>query len=190
MTSWTVQLITLLGVTVGALASFVSTRLVDRSRWQREESLRWDSKRLECYIEFSAAIMQYINVGHRMAAGRGLPPAVEPLTADGGVPALASAESDLSLCWARLLTLGSSEAIRAAQDWRSEAWQLESFARGRRNDPAEFMVAEETRREACSRFYHAVRADLGVTSGDIPADLGVRVELWEQSGIVTDADGG
>ena len=189
MTSWTVQLITLLGVAVGALASFVSTRLVDRSRWQREESLRWDSNRLECYIDFSAAIMQYINVGHRMAAGLGLPPAVEPLTADAGVPALASAESDLSLCWARLLILGSPEAIRAAQDWRSEAWQLESFARGRRNDPAEFVVAEEKRREACSRFYDAVRADLGVTTGDIPADLGVRVEQWEQSGIVTDADG-
>jgi len=190
MTSWTVQLITLLGVALGALASFVSTRLVDRSRWQREESLRWDSKRLECYIEFSAAIMQYINVGHRMAAGLGLPTAVEPLTADGGVPALASAESDLSLCWARLLILGSSEAIRAAQDWRSEAWQLESFARGRRNDPAEFVAAEEKRRGARSRFYNAVRADLGVTTGDIPADLGVRVQQWEQSGIVTDAYGG
>src|SRR5580693_6270 len=103
--------------------------------WQREENLRWYSRRQECYIEFSSVIMQYINVGHRMAAGIGQPTAVEQLTADAGLPALASAESDLSLCWARLLILGSSEAIRAAQDWRSEAWQLESFARGRRNDP-------------------------------------------------------
>jgi hypothetical protein len=56
VTSWTVQLITLLSVAVGALASFVSTRLVDRSRWRREESLRWDSKRLECYGEFSVNV--------------------------------------------------------------------------------------------------------------------------------------
>jgi hypothetical protein len=48
MIPWAVQLITLLAVALGALASFVSTRLVDRSRWQREESLRWDGKRLEC----------------------------------------------------------------------------------------------------------------------------------------------
>jgi hypothetical protein len=98
-----------------------------------------------------------------MAAGLGLPTAVEPLTADGDVPALASAESDLSLCWARPLILGNSQAIRVAQGWRSEAWQLESFARGRRNDPAEFVVAEEKRREACRRFYNAVRTDLGIT---------------------------
>jgi hypothetical protein len=142
------------------------------------------------HIDFSAAIMHYINVGHRMAAGLGLPSAVEPLTIDAGVSELASAESDLSLCWARLLILGSSEAIRAAQDWRSEAWQLESFARGRRNDPAEFVLAEQTRRVARSRFYKAVRADLGVTTGDIPADLGVRMEQGEQSGVVTDVDGG
>jgi hypothetical protein len=85
---WTVQLITLLGVALGALASFASTRLVDRSRWQREERLRWDAKRLECYSEFSAAIMRYINIGYRMAANLGLTTAAEPLDADTGTPAL------------------------------------------------------------------------------------------------------
>jgi hypothetical protein len=49
MEQWPIQLITLLGVTIGALASFVTTRLVDRSRWQREEALRWGTKRLESY---------------------------------------------------------------------------------------------------------------------------------------------
>jgi hypothetical protein len=42
--SWIVQLLTILAVAVGAVASFVSTRLVDRARWRREEALRWDSK--------------------------------------------------------------------------------------------------------------------------------------------------
>jgi hypothetical protein len=42
---WTAHLITLLGVSLGALESFVSTRLPDRNRWEREESLRWDTKR-------------------------------------------------------------------------------------------------------------------------------------------------
>lgn len=121
MAPWTVQLITLLGVTLGALASFVSTRLVDRSRWQREEGLRWDTKRLDCYSEFSAAIMRYINIGYRMAASVGLPTYVEPLNADAGTPALAAAEADLSLYWAQLLILGSPEVITAAQEWRNKA---------------------------------------------------------------------
>src|SRR5258707_8603328 len=112
--------------------------MVDRSRWQREESLRWDTKRLECYSEFSAAIMRFINIGDRMAAGFGLPAIVEPLNVDAGLPALATAEADLSLCWAQLMILGSPGVITAAQDWRTEAWQLESFARGHRNNPDEF----------------------------------------------------
>jgi hypothetical protein len=105
LATWTVQLITLLGVMLGALASFVSTRILDRSRWQREEKLRWDTKRLDCYSEFSAAIMRYINIGYRMSAGLGLPTYVEPLEADAGAPALAATESDLSLYWAQLLIL-------------------------------------------------------------------------------------
>jgi hypothetical protein len=188
LASWTIQLITLLGVALGALASFVSTRLVDRSRWQREERLRWDTKRLDCYSDFSAAIMRYINIGYRMAASLGLPTAVEPLDADTGTPALATAEAELSLYWAQLLILGSPEVIRAAQDWRNEAWQMESFARGRCNNPSDFVITARRRRDARSRFYAAVRTDLGVATGDIPADLGVRVEQWEQSELVEKAD--
>jgi hypothetical protein len=187
MAAWTVQLITLLGVALGALASFVSTRLVDRSRWDREERLRWDTKRLECYSDFSKAIMQFINAGYRMAAGCGLPAAVEPLCADVGLPILATAEADLSLYWAQLLVLGSPEVIRAAQDWRSEAWRLEPFARGDRNDPAEFAMIARSRREARSRFYTAIRADLGVTSGAIPAELGMRGEVREQPALSKEA---
>jgi hypothetical protein len=189
LASWIVQLITLLGVTLGALASFVSTRLVDRSRWQREERLRWDTKRLDCYSEFSAAIMRYINIGYRMAAGLGLPTAVEPLNADTGVQALAAAEADLSLNWAQLLILGSPQVIIAAQEWRNETWQLESFARGHCNNPTDFLIAAQRRRDARGRFYAAVRTDLGVVTGDIPADLGVRAEQREQSELLEEADG-
>jgi hypothetical protein len=82
MTLWAVQVITLLGVALGALASFVSTRAIDRSRWQREEALRWDSKRLECYSDFSAAMIRFINIGDRLASGLGLPAVVEPLDSD------------------------------------------------------------------------------------------------------------
>jgi hypothetical protein len=180
MTQWAIQLITLLGVALGALASFVSTKLVDRGRWQRDERTRWDTKRLECYSEFSAAIMRFINTEYRLAAGFGLPAAVEPLDAETGFPALATAEAELSIFWAQLLILGSPEVISAAQNWRNEAWHLESFARGHRKNPAEFAAAAEQRREARRRFYAAVRADLGVMADDIPADLGIRLE-WQEA---------
>jgi hypothetical protein len=90
MEQWPVQLITLLGVTIGALASFVTTRLVDRSRWQREKALRWDTKRLESYGEFASALREFITIGYRISAGRGLPASAHPLDTTTGLPALAT----------------------------------------------------------------------------------------------------
>jgi len=176
MAPWAVQIITLLGVALGALASFVSTRAIERSRWRREETLRWDSKRLECYSDFSAAMIQFITIEDRIAAGIGLPTVIEPLGGESGLTALVNAEASVSLYWAQLLILGSPEAVTAAQHWRTQAWLIESFARGHHSNTAEFEAALRSRREARGRFYRAVRADLGITSGDVPADVGIRLQ--------------
>lgn len=175
MAAWTIQLITLVGVAIGAAASYLSTRLTDRSRWRREERMRWDTKRLECYTDFSAAIIQFINIIDRMAAGRGLPAVAEPMGTSGELPALSTASAEVTLRWAQLLILGSPQVARAAQEWRDETWVTESFARGLNTSGGEFEDARRRRRQARARFYAAVRADLGVTSGDVPAELGIRL---------------
>ena len=169
MASWTVQLLTLAGVAVGASASFVSTQLLDRSRWQREETLRWDNKRLECYSKFASAIMQYINVGYRITAGLGMNQDVLPLDRSTGLPQLAASESELSVYWESLMILGTPEVIVAAQVWRRAAWHLDRFARGVRKDPAEYVQATQDRRAAARAFYAAVRADLKISIGDVPS---------------------
>ena len=178
MSSWAVQLLTLLAVALGAVASFVSTRMVDRTRWKREEVLRWDARRLEAYNDFASAILNYINIGFRISAGLGFPTGVQPLDAEVGLPALAAAESDLSVQWEKLLMLGSPDVILASKNWRQEAWHLDRFARQIRTDTAEFVQAGRDRRAARRRFYAAARADLGVTSGEIPADADVNDAWW------------
>lgn len=178
MESWTVQLLTLLGVAVGALASFVSTRLLDRSRWQREEVLRWDTKRLECYSEFGNALRRFITIAYRVTAGLGFPSNAQPLDSVIGLAALADAEEEVSVKWEQVLMLGSPDVITAAEEWRDEAYHLEWFARGLRNDAVEYTKARQERRTAQRRFYSAVRADLSVVSGDIPSQR--RSPWWEQ----------
>jgi len=153
---------------VGAMASFISTRLIDRARWQREEALRWDEKRLDCYGEFATAIKQFIAIATRLCAGLGLPEASQPLDANTGLPALAAADQDLSIKWEQVLMLGSPDIITAAQDWRHAVWHLEWFARGLRNDLVEYEQVTADREAARSRFYTAARADLGIVSGSVP----------------------
>jgi hypothetical protein len=112
----------------------------------------------------------------RLAASRGLPVAVPP-GPDDELSVLAAAEASASLSWAQLLILGSPQVALAAQERRDEAWVTESFARGPQTDAAEFENATQRRRQAREHFYAAVRADLGVTTGDIPVALGTRQSL-------------
>ena len=80
---------------------------------------------------------------------------------------LAAADEDLSLKWESVLMLGKPEAITAAYEWRHEAWHIEWFARGKRDDPAEYEQANTVSGEKRERFYSVVRDDL-VVSGQIP----------------------
>jgi hypothetical protein len=168
MSTWLAQLLTLAGVAVGAVASFVSTRSLERSRWYRDEAVRWASRRMDSYGDFARAIKLHITIAQRIAAGLGLPATGQPLDPVTGSQDLAIADDETSVKWEQILMLGNPDAIAAAREWRHAAWHLEAFARGLRNDPAEYKQTVQESGEARRKFYAAVRADLGITSGQIP----------------------
>lgn len=169
MSSWITSLVTLAAVAVGGLLSFLSTRLTDRSRWAREEDLRWDAKRLDAYNEFASAVQQFANIARRISVGLGFLSNAQSMDVETGLPALAAAGIAMNVQWERILLIGSPEVVMAAKAWLEEAYHLEFFARQLRSDPAEFAKATRDRREARMRFYSAVRADLRINSGKIPA---------------------
>jgi len=171
MSSWVTSLITLAAVAVGAFLSFISTRLTDRNRWEREELLNWDAKRLDAYNEFASAVQNFTNIARRISVGLGFPASSQPLDVETGLPDLAAAGLELNVQWERILLLGSPNTIKAAKIWQEEAYHLEFFARQLRSDPAEFIKSAQDRRAARLRFYSAARADLRIISGDVPADI-------------------
>lgn len=171
MGSWSTSFITLAAVAVGSLLSFVTTRATDRSRWQREEALRWDTKRLDTYSEFGSALLKFTNIALRISTGLGFPTGIQPLDGEAGLPALAAAGTELNVQWERILLLGSPETVMAAGTWQDGVFHLEYFARQLRSDPAEFAKTRQDVRVARRRFYSAARDDLGITSGDIPDGL-------------------
>ena len=168
MESWLTQLITLLAVVVGALSSFIATSSLDRYRWRREETIRWDAKRLECYSQYSTAMMNFITIAYRITANLGFPATAHPLDVAEGLAILATSDQELRVRREQILMLGSPEVIAAADAWRDEARHLEWFARGLRDNPDEYTQTTNARRAAQRRYYSAVRADLGVLSGQVP----------------------
>ena len=56
MASVVQQLPVLIGVGVGALASYLVTSATERARWQRQQATRWDDKRAQVYAAYGYAV--------------------------------------------------------------------------------------------------------------------------------------
>jgi hypothetical protein len=82
------QIFTLAGVALGAMASFVTTSLNERSRTRREQALRWRDRRIDAYSTYVNDIKDMSAVARRVGASRGLAGRLSDLSAEeGGAPA-------------------------------------------------------------------------------------------------------
>jgi hypothetical protein len=55
-------LLPLLGVVIGAMASYLAGAAAERRRWRREAQIRWDTKRLDAYAGYANAVKTFILV--------------------------------------------------------------------------------------------------------------------------------
>jgi len=167
VSAFTTQLPTLIGVIVGAGASFIATFANERTRWQRQREIRWDENRAAAYMEYGYTVKRIIDVSRRIAAGSGTPEYLPPLDLDAGLVELAAADADRGMKWEAVLLIGSADTIEAARQWHSCAWRLEHHVRG----DVQIEWQDELRKTAVARraFYHAARQDLGVR-GFLPTE--------------------
>jgi hypothetical protein len=101
------QLPTLIGVAVGAVASFATTATIERSRWKRQQKVRWDDRRMAAYADYGNAVKNVIQLSCRVLAAQGLPANVDPLPGEAGLQQLAAAELERAARWEAVLLLGS-----------------------------------------------------------------------------------
>lgn len=167
MASFTEQLPALIGVLLGAGATFGATFATDRARWHRDQSVRWDVKRADAYAEYAFAVKSVISLAVRIAAHRGAHSLGEPLSPDEGIGLLAEAEHERGVKWETVLLLGSDNAVKAGRRWQQSVFPLEEIARGRRV-AAEWDAAVAVASHERGRFCEAARNDLGLKKGSIP----------------------
>jgi hypothetical protein len=157
---------------VGAAASYLTASRIERSRWQRENSSRWDERRLAACADYMNAVKGVQILASRIVATRGWTSA-EAIDAKKGVPQLAEAEASRAQAFETLVLLGDSETIAKAQVLQRQLWHLEGFARGRtQGDSAAWDRAYADYREARADFYNAARRNLGVAGGPVPKAIG------------------
>lgn len=166
------QLPVLLGVVVGALATWVATSAAERSKWRRDQSVRWDEKKLTAYAEYSHAVKQLISAATRLreqrkAAGESMESPEKRAALATEEAALAAAEDERTVKWESVLLLGNSNVIVAARAWHQSAFRLQWMALDRGSDMSwdeAIQTVSQTRRA----YYEAAKSDLGISIGSAP----------------------
>jgi hypothetical protein len=159
------QLPALIGVVVGAVATYAVTVVTECSRWRREQKVRWDSLRVAAYAEYANALKHLISAVVRAAGTRGLHHGWDVAEVAQDQPGIAAAERERTTKWEAVLLLGSTEAVTAARTWHESVYRMQALATGSASDLTwDEAVAESSRARA--EFYVVARRDLGIsTSG-------------------------
>jgi hypothetical protein len=162
------QVLTILGVLLGAGATFAATTATERARWRRTQSSRWDDRRLMAYTDYANAVKRSVRLCRRIAETRKLLPTGQPIDVDAAFGEFADAETERALKWETVLLLGDPATIFAARAWHEQVWRLERILREGTAKEDTFVDAYKDTMRLRNDFYACARADLHVTSGTLP----------------------
>ncbi|GAA1910664.1 hypothetical protein GCM10009837_38890 [Streptomyces durmitorensis] len=167
------QVLPLVGVATGAVLSLVVSAVNERTQWRRQQSVRWDERRLNAYAEYAHTVKELSNRYRGLAIARGLTTGSTPLEPTAAtLEELAAAEAHRSALAEALWLLGDVDSNTAAVQLNRALWHLEWLARGRPTAgtatwPEAYLEFRKTRED----FLRAARRDLGVSGGQITRDV-------------------
>lgn len=191
MDSFLGQLPALIGVVIGVLGTILATTLTDMARWKRDQSVRWDERRLDAYVEYSRAIKEIHALALGLTAARMSANLAQPISRDAGLEMLTQAEDHRTKVWETVLLLGDAATVDAARQWRGAVWRLTEFARDLTDDDesAEWLVAVRKADEARDSFYAVARKSVKVRGGSVAQAPWLQSAApWLQSEGRTDRD--
>ena len=156
------QLPALIGVVVGALASYLVGSATERRRWQRQQSTRWDEKRAQAYVEYGNAVKNVFYLCGRITNSRGLGLMREQINIADALNELGRLASERSAKWETVLLLGDPDTVLAARTWHRLVGDMQRFVRDNRTDVGGWEALFDKVEAARATFYEAARRDLGI----------------------------
>jgi hypothetical protein len=168
------QLITLLGVLLGAASSYLAGSARERVHYRRDLDQRWTERKLDAYVTYLSDIKQMRGIARRIVGDTGLDPNLPiALTKDEGLPLLAEAEAHRSISAELVVLVSSEEVINALRALNQAVWKIEWFARGLIDnlDTEAWSQASSEYEIAISRFRECVRGDVRVPDSYVPGGI-------------------
>jgi hypothetical protein len=159
------QLPALIGVVVGAVGSYVAIMVGDRARFRREQTVRWQDRRLTVYSDYARSVKATVTVTFRLAAHFGNDPHPHPLAPDQAAPQLAAAGDSRDFAWEAMLLVGAPDVVDAAREWVLQVVDMERFVQEQNRDADRWSTLLDRQQVARAAFYGAARRDLALPPG-------------------------
>lgn len=168
----TAQLLTLAGVALGAIASYLVGSLNERARHRREVANGWEERKYENFVAYVEDIKTMSHVCRRMAAALGLHdrmPKADELDIEEGSLLFAEAKQRRTVSLERLRLLSDGETISAAYDLNEAVWVLEWIVQGKIPGAGRehWELAIKGFMDAFDDFHRRARVELGVPGGHV-----------------------
>jgi hypothetical protein len=152
------QIITLVGVLLGAVTSFFATTLAERVRFRQALATRWDERKLDTYVEYVSCVKEAARAARQAleARERGEDPS-EALSE------METAETRRSILFEALVLLADDAASKSAATVNERLWDLLIYAR----EPDGVSAAHRTELgpaliDALNALHKTARSDLAV----------------------------
>ncbi|MFJ6382995.1 hypothetical protein ACIQI7_23705 [Kitasatospora sp. NPDC092039] len=118
------QIVTLVGVLLGALTSFVATGWAERVKHRRLMASRWDERKLDTYVQYATCVKEIAAV-----AKRAVDVEVGSTERAEFLAAMEQLEIQRSALFETLVLLASPAAVEAAKAVNAALWESEIAAR-------------------------------------------------------------
>jgi hypothetical protein len=170
------QLPALLGVLVGTGGTILATWAADRARWRRQQSARWDERRLQAYVDYANALKEVHSVAMRMVGPRTRPGLSD---SDRQELLLTLTQADLrrTTTWESVLLLGDAATVTAARGWHAAVAEVARHAQHPAAGDFDVIPAVTRVNDNRDRFYEAARSSLGITAQFAPQSEWLAKEL-------------
>lgn len=183
------QLPAFIGVVVGAGMSFTATWWMARIGWQRDQSIRWDERRLSAYLDYSNAVKELVTIADRLAANQPLESGIEPLgRTSENLDKLAAAEARRTVISETLRLFADLDTGTAAREMTRSAWHLCWLAREASNgDRSEWKRAFKDYEDARDDYMTQARKSLKIAGPNNWGTPRLRSREWppvDEDGVV------
>ena len=164
------QVFTLIGVALGALASYLATSASERARDRREVAKGWEQRKFDCYAEFLHEAKLMCVLARRMAASLGLTErSGDRLAPEEGAPLLTEAEVRRAVAMEKLRLLADANTTAAVARINEVVWRMEWIARGLIDaSPEQWRETDEASALAFDEFHRCARRELGAPGLLVP----------------------